>query len=136
MADLERHGGMVKAIEDGYLQGQIADEAFRTHQETEQGTRPVVGVNRFATDEPAPDLATYELDPDGRDRQLKRLTAVKAGRDNAAVQATLNALRKAAEGTDNLMGPLIDCANAYCTVGEMVSALKQVWGEFVQPVVF
>jgi methylmalonyl-CoA mutase N-terminal domain/subunit len=93
-------------------------------------------VNRFATDEPAPDLATYELDPDGRDRQLKRLAAVKAGRDNAAVQATLNALRKAAEGTDNLMGPLIDCANAYCTVGEMVSALKQVWGEFVQPVVF
>ena len=53
-----------------------------------------------------------------------------------AVQATLNALIKAAEGTDNLMGPLIDCANAYCTVGEMVSALKQVWGEFVQPVVF
>jgi len=136
MADLERHGGMVRAIEDGYLQGLIADEAFKAHQETEQGTRPVVGVNRFATDEPAPDLATYELDPDGRDRQLKRLTAVKAGRDNAAVQATLNALRKAAEGTDNLMGPLIDCANAYCTVGEMVTALKQVWGEFVQPVVF
>ncbi len=136
MVDIERHGGMVKAIEDGYLQGLIADEAFRTHQEIEQGTRPVVGVNRFATDEPAPDLATYELDQDGRDRQFKRLAAVKADRDKAAVSQTLTALSKAAETDENLMGPLIDCANAYCTVGEMVAALKQVWGEFQQPVVF
>jgi methylmalonyl-CoA mutase, N-terminal domain len=136
MADLERHGGMVRAIEDGYLQGLIADEAYRAHQEIEGGTRPVVGVNRFATDEPAPDLATYELDPGGRDRQLKRLAAVKADRDAAAVRACLAALSRAAEGTENLMGPLIDCANAYCTVGEMVVALKAVWGEFQQPVVF
>ena len=136
MADLERHGGMVRAIEDGYLQGLIADEAYRVHQEIEQGTRPVVGVNRFAADEPAPDLATYELDQDGRDRQLKRLAAVKADRDKTAVRQTLTALTAAAEGTENLMGPLVDCANAYCTVGEMVSALKAVWGEFQQPVVF
>jgi methylmalonyl-CoA mutase, N-terminal domain len=136
MADLERHGGMVRAIEDGYLQGLIADEAYRVHQEIEGGTRPVVGVNRFAVGEPAPDLATYELDAGGRDRQLKRLATVKADRDKTAVRQTLAALTKAAQGTDNLMGPLIDCANAYCTVGEMVSALKQVWGEFQQPVVF
>ena len=136
MADLERHGGMVRAIEDGYLQGLIADEAYRVHQEIEGGTRPVVGVNRFTAGEPAPDLATYELDADGRDRQLKRLATVKAERDKTAVRQTLAALTKAAEGTGNLMGPLIDCANAYCTVGEMVSALKQVWGEFQQPVVF
>jgi methylmalonyl-CoA mutase, N-terminal domain len=136
MADLDSHGGMVAAIEDGYLQGLIADEAYRTHQETEQGIRPVVGVNRFATDEPQPDLATYELDNDGRDRQLKRLAATKAGRDNTAVNATLTTLKKTAEGTGNLMPPLIDCANAYCTVGEMVRALKDVWGEFQQPVVF
>ena len=136
MADLERHGGMVRAIEDGYLQGLIADEAYRVHQEIEGGTRPVVGVNRFAAGEPAPDLATYELDAGGRDRQLKRLAAVKADRDKTAVRQALAALTEAAEGTGNLMGPLIDCANAYCTVGEMVSALKQVWGEFQQPVVF
>jgi len=136
MADLERHGGMVRAIEDGYLQGLIADEAYRAHQEIEGGTRPVVGVNRFASDEPAPDLATYELDSGGRDRQLKRLAAVKADRDGAAVRARLAALGRAAEGTENLMGPLIDCVNAYCTVGEMVAALTAVWGEFQQPVVF
>ena len=136
MDDLERRGGMVRAIEDGYLQGLIADEAYRLHREIEQGTRPVVGVNRFVSDEPGPDVATYELDAGGRERQLKRLARVKAERDSAAVRDGLAALSRAAEGTANLMDPLIDCANAYCTVGEMVAALKAVWGEFQQPVVF
>jgi methylmalonyl-CoA mutase N-terminal domain/subunit len=136
MADLERHGGMVAAIEDGYLQGLIADEAFRLHQDVEAGRRPVVGVNRFASEPEPPDIAVYELDAEGRDVQLKRLARVKAERDPAAVRACLAALSRAAEGTDNLMGPLVDCANAYCTVGEMVTTLKAVWGEFQQPVVF
>jgi methylmalonyl-CoA mutase N-terminal domain/subunit len=136
MADLERHGGMVAAIEDGYLQGLIADEAYRSHRDVESGRRPVVGVNRFASAEPPPEVAAYELDADGRAMQLKRLARVKAERDPAAVRAGLSTLARAAEGTDNLMDPLVDCANAYCTVGEMVAALKAVWGEFRQPVVF
>jgi methylmalonyl-CoA mutase N-terminal domain/subunit len=136
MADLERHGGMVAAIEDGYLQGLIADEAYRLHQDVEAGRRPVVGVNRFASSEQPPDIAAYELDAEGREVQLKRLARVKAERDPAAVRACLAALSRAAEGSDNLMGALVDCANAYCTVGEMVATLKAVWGEFRQPVVF
>ncbi|MBE1535520.1 methylmalonyl-CoA mutase family protein [Actinomadura algeriensis] len=136
MDDLERHGGMVRAIEDGYLQGLIADEAYTLHQEMEAGTKPIVGVNRFVSDEPPPELATYELDREGRERQLERLAKVKADRDDAAVRARLADLSRAAEGDANLMHPLIDCAAAYCTVGEMVAALKAVWGEFQQPVVF
>lgn len=137
MDDLESHGGMVRSIEDGYLQGLIADEAFKIHHEVESGTRPVVGVNRFVTEEPAPDIDTYELNAEGRDLQLKRLAKVKAERDDVAVKETLARLSAGAEGsTDNLVHRLIDCANAYCTVGEMVSALKAVWGEFQQPVVF
>ena len=76
------------------------------------------------------------LDAEGRDLQLKRLSKVKAERDPAAVKKALAALAKSAEGDDNLMHKLIDCANAYCTVGEMVSTLKVVWGEFQQPAVF
>jgi methylmalonyl-CoA mutase N-terminal domain/subunit len=136
MADLERRGGMVRAIEDGYLQRLIADEAYQLHRDIEDGTRAVVGVNRFVSDEAGPPVQTYELDAEGRDLQLKRLARVRAERSSADVAATLAALSSAAEGTANLMGPLIDCASAYCTVGEMVSALKAVWGEFQQPVVF
>ena len=136
MSDLEARGGMVRAIEDGYLQGLIADEAYRSHQQIEAGTRPVVGVNRFASDEPAPDLAVYALDAAGRGRQLQRLRRVKAERDAAAVRTCLAHLARTAEGTANLMPTLIDCATAYCTVGEMVAALTAVWGQFQQPVVF
>jgi methylmalonyl-CoA mutase N-terminal domain/subunit len=136
MHDLEAHGGMVRAIEDGYLQGLIADEAYKIHQEVESGERPVVGVNKFVVDEPPPEIATYELDAEGRDKQLKRLAKVKADRDDVAVKEALAALARGAEGDDNLMHRLIDCANVYCTVGEMVSTLKSVWGEFQQPVVF
>ena len=136
MHDLEMHGGMVRCIEDGYLQGLIADEAYKIHQEVESGSRPVVGVNKFVTEEDPPEIATYELDAEGRDMQLKRLSAVKAERDGAAVEAALAALARSADGDDNLMHKLIDCANAYCTVGEMVTTLKSVWGEFQQPVVF
>lgn len=136
MDDLEQHGGMVRAIEDGYLQGLIADEAYQLHKDVESGERPVVGVNRFVSQEPSPEISTYELDAEGRELQLKRLAKVKSERDPEAVNACLTALSRAAEGTENLMHPLIDCANAYCTVGEMVSALKAVWGEFQQPVVF
>ncbi len=96
----------------------------------------MVGVNKFVADEPPPEIATYELDAEGRDLQLKRLSKVRAERDPAAVKGALVALSHAAEGDDNLMHKLIDCASAYCTVGEMVSALKAVWGEFQQPVVF
>jgi methylmalonyl-CoA mutase N-terminal domain/subunit len=136
MHDLEQHGGMVRCIEDGYLQGLISDEAYQMHKDVESGIRPVVGVNKFVVDEPPPDIDTYELDAQGRDLQLKRLARVKADRDPLAVKETLAALSQAAEGQDNLMHKLIDCANAYCTVGEMVSGLKAVWGEFQQPVVF
>jgi methylmalonyl-CoA mutase N-terminal domain/subunit len=137
MEDLEHHGGMVRAIEDGYLQGLIADEAYKSHRDVESGARPVVGVNRFTTDDPPPDLATYELDAEGRERQLKRLARVKAERSSAEVRRTLEALRKAADASDvNLMQPLVDCAAAYCTVGEMSDVLRAAWGEFQQPVVF
>ncbi|MBO0852482.1 MAG: methylmalonyl-CoA mutase [Nocardia sp.] len=137
MYDLESRGGMVKAIEDGYLQGLIADEAYKLHQEIESGAKPVVGVNKFANaDEPPPEIGTYELDARGRDLQLERLAKVKADRDDVAVRTTLTALSRAAEGDENLMHRLVDCANAYCTVGEMTTALKDVWGEFQQPVVF
>ncbi len=137
MTDLEQHGGMVRAIEDGYLQGLIADEATSSTSTSRRGERTVVGVNKFTSNEPPPEISTYELDAEGRELQLKRLAKVKAERDPELVRTSLAALSRAAEGTDNIMHKLIDCANAYCTVGEMVSALKAVWGgEFQQPVVF
>jgi methylmalonyl-CoA mutase N-terminal domain/subunit len=137
MEDLERRGGMVQAIEEGYLQRLISDEAFRVQKALASGDRTVVGVNRFQTDESPPETEGYELDEKGRARQLERLAEVKRSRSAADVRATLGVLGKAAAQEDvNLMPLLIDCAKAYCTVGEMVDVLKEHWGEFQQPAVF
>jgi methylmalonyl-CoA mutase N-terminal domain/subunit len=137
MDELEARGGMVKAVEDGYLVRLIADEAYRLQQAVSSGERKVVGVNLFETDDTIPETEGYELDEKGRQRQLERLAEVKRTRSAAEVTATLSALEKGAAAEDvNLMPLLVDCAKAYCTVGEMVSVLKDQWGEFVQPAVF
>jgi methylmalonyl-CoA mutase N-terminal domain/subunit len=137
MSDLERRGGMVEAVEQGYLHSLIADEAFRVQQALDTGDRKVVGLNLFATDEAPPEVEGFELDESGRQRQLERLAEVKRTRSASEVAQTLEALEKAAAQDDvNLMPLLVDCAKAYCTVGEMVDVLKAEWGEFQQPVVF
>lgn len=137
MGDLEEFGGMVKAVEEGYLQKIIADESYRAMHRVESGERSIVGVNTFTTDEEPNEIATFEMDDESRQLQLQRLAHVKATRDADAVESTLQRLRLAAAQDDvNLMPLLIDCVSAYCTVGEMVRTLGDCWGEFVQPVVF
>lgn len=137
MGDLEAFGGMVKAVEEGYLQKLIADEAYRMMHRVESGERRIVGVNMFTTDEPPNEIATFEMDQSSRQLQLERLAHVKATRDGDAVKTALERLRNAAARDDvNLMPVLVDCVLAYCTVGEMVATLKECWGEFMQPVVF
>ena len=138
MDDIEAHGGMVRGVEDGYVQRLIADEAFdQMQRDLTAGSARSSGVNCFRSDEPAPEPEGYEMDDAGRRRQLERLAEVKRTRDEAEVRRTLDALSAASRGDDvNLMHPLIDCAHAYCTVGEMVGVLKEEWGEFRQPAVF
>jgi len=137
MDDLERRGGMVQAVEEGYLQRLISEEAFRVQTAVASGERAVVGVNRFQTDEEPPETEGYEFNEEGRARQLERLAEVKRSRSAADVRATLDDLGRAAGAEDiNLMPLLVECAKAYCTVGEMVDVLKEKWGEFQQPAVF
>ncbi len=137
MDDVEAHGGMVRAIEDGYVQGLIADEAWRAQRAVESGERPIVGVNVFTSGEPRPDIQIYGLDEAGRQRQLDRLAEVRRTRDGTAAARALRELETAAGRDDvNLMPPLIEAVEAYCTVGEIVNTLKAVWGEYRQPVVF
>jgi methylmalonyl-CoA mutase N-terminal domain/subunit len=137
MDDLEQRGGMVQAVEEGYLHRLIADEAYRVQELLSTGERPIVGLNTFVTDEQTPEVESYEFDEKGRARQLERLAEVKRTRSAADVSRTLAELSAAAgRDDDNLMPRLVACAKAYCTVGEMVGVLKDQWGEFQQPTVF
>ena len=137
MDDIEAAGGMVRAVEGGYIQRIIADEAYRTHQRLESADKLVVGVNTLVSDDPPPEVIGFEMDERSRQVQLARLASIKRERDADAVQASLRRLLAGAERADvNLMPLLIDCALASCTVGEIVRTLKDAWGEFMQPVVF
>ena len=126
---IDRMGGMVEAIEQGFPQREIAEASYRFQQSVELRDKIIVGVNDFVQEDDTRIPILY-IDESTADRQLARLQELKQTRDNAAVRRTLDALRTAARGNGNTMYPLMDCVKAYATVGEMCDALREVWGEY------
>ncbi|MGP3952386.1 acyl-CoA mutase large subunit family protein [Streptomyces sp. 7N604] len=130
MERVEELGGAVSAIEQGFQKGEIERSAYRIAQETDAGERVVVGVNRFQLDEEEP-YQPLRVDPAIEARQAERLARLRAGRDQAAVDAALGALEKAAECSDNVLYPMKDALAARATLGEVCNALREVWGTYV-----
>jgi methylmalonyl-CoA mutase N-terminal domain/subunit len=126
---IDRLGGMVAAIEQGFPQREIADSSYRFQQALERKDKIIVGVNDFVQDDEPPVQILY-IDESVADRQLARLEQLKQTRDAGRVQQALDALQNAASGRDNVMPPILDAVRAYATVGEMCDALRQVWGEY------
>ena len=122
-------GGMVAAIEAGYPQREIADSAYRTQRAVEAGEQTVVGVNRHV-DEARPAIETLYIDDGAARRQCERLARTREARDAGRVERTLDALRRTAADTGNLMPPLIEAVRAHATLGETCAALRDVWGEY------
>jgi methylmalonyl-CoA mutase N-terminal domain/subunit len=136
MADLEARGGMVQCIEDGYVQRLIADESAEVQRKIDRADRVIVGVNRYESEETPSAPPPPVLEGAERQRQLERLAEVRRTRNTRAALAALRELRTAAQGTTNLMPPLIDCVEAYCTVGEITKELRDVWGVYEPSTVF
>ncbi|MFJ6849502.1 methylmalonyl-CoA mutase [Streptomyces sp. NPDC091271] len=130
MLKVEDMGGAVDAIERGFQKGEIERSAYRIAQETDSGERVVVGVNRFRLDEEEP-YEPLRVDPAIEAQQAARLAKLRAERDQGAVDAALSELKKAAEGTDNVLYPMKDALRARATVGEVCNALREVWGAYV-----
>jgi methylmalonyl-CoA mutase N-terminal domain/subunit len=129
-------GGMMKAIERGYIQKEIADSAYRFQKEVEEKKRIIVGVNAFTVDEPV-DVEILKVDPSIREKQIERLKKLRSERDNKKVQEALDMLRKAAEKDDvNLMPYIIEAHRHLATLGEVTNVLREVWGEYRAPLIF
>ncbi len=133
---IDELGGMVAATKLNYPQREIADAAFSLQQEIDAAERVVVGVNRFiATDEQP--IPTLRVDPALERKQIGRLQAARAARDGAAVERALASLREdAAHAERNLMEPLLDCARAHASEGEIIESLQQVFGAYTETPVF
>jgi len=135
IGSIDDMGGAVAAVEKGYMQRQISDEAYRIAMAEKSGKRVVVGVNRFQGERSETEMRFHQFDPTTLERQVERLHRVKRERDSGAVQQTLKRLREEAEGKENLMPPLLEAVKAYATIGEIMTTLEGVFGTFKEPLV-
>jgi methylmalonyl-CoA mutase N-terminal domain/subunit len=128
IAKIDAAGGTLTAIETGLIQREIQDAAYRAQQRIDRGEAVVVGVNRFATDEPA-SIEVLRIDPALEARQVARVQGMRASRDHAGWRAALDAVAADARGRDNLVPPIIRAVEARATVGEISDAMREVFGE-------
>jgi methylmalonyl-CoA mutase N-terminal domain/subunit len=132
---IDDFGGMVEAIEAGFPQRELMDAAFAYQRAFEENEKTIVGLNAFQITNEEPIDILYIAD-DLADRQVAFLNDVKARRDAGAVSRTLGALKTGAAGTENTMPLILDCVKAYCTVGEISDALRDVFSTYEEPAVF
>ena len=124
---IEKLGGVIPAIEQNFMQREIAEASFRYQGEVERGERVIVGVNRYEQEDEQP-LEILRIDPALEQKQIERVQATRARRDSAAVEAALARLRAEAGTDTNLMPAILDASRVYVTMGEMCDTLRQVWG--------
>jgi methylmalonyl-CoA mutase, N-terminal domain len=134
-AKIDQLGGMVAAVKRNFPQREIADAAFEAQREIDAGERIVVGVNRYVHEDEQP-IPTLRVDPALERKQIDRLLSARARRDGAAVEQALTALREDADSERNLMDPLLTCARAHASEGEIVQSLQQVFGDYTETPVF
>jgi methylmalonyl-CoA mutase N-terminal domain/subunit len=133
--EIDAQGGVLRCIENGFFQREIADAAFEFERKLEANERIIVGVNAYKDGESG-DVPTLRIGPETEQGQLRRLKALRARRDNTSVLNRLEELKTAARGNDNLMPPLLACVKAYATEGEIMAALKEVFGVYREPILF
>ncbi len=129
---IDEMGGALKAIENGFIQGEIQNAAFAAQRRLENHEDIVVGVNKFTVDEKI-ELESLKIDPRIESEQKVRLAALRADRDKVLVDALLGKLEKAAQGDENLMPIIIECVENKLTLGEICNRLRKVWGEYRAP---
>jgi len=126
---IEAMGGMLRAIEVGYVQREIQEAAYRYQKAIEAQEQVVVGVNRFQLEEEPP-MKLLRIDPALEEAQVERVRALRERRDTRVVTEALTRLKQAATTDENLLPRILECVEAYATVGEISNALREIWGEY------
>jgi len=127
---IEERGGVLACIESGYFVREIAEASYRFQKEVDEGKRFIVGVNKYQMPEENLEIPILRVDKEGERRQIERLQEVRRTRDNRAVREKLQALRRAAQGSENLMPYIIEAVEEYATLSEMMDVLRDVFGEY------
>jgi len=126
---------MIKAVETGYVQREVAKQAYEFEKGVQKGELIKVGVNKYTEGEEM-EVELHEYRLDSAEEQIQRTKAVRRERDNRRVAQLLKELEQAAREEKNVMPYLLECCKAYATVGEMTKVFKEVFGEFKEPSIF
>ena len=126
---IDAMGGIIKAIEEGYVQKEIANSAYTYQKEVENKERVIVGVNQFAVEE-SPPSNLLKVNPEVEKLQKQKIDKIKSERDSNQAEKSLQNLKKAAQGTDNVIPPVLEAVKAYATLGEIADVLREVFGEY------
>ena len=132
---IEAMGGMVEAVEKGFPQREIQESAYQYQKALERGDQTIVGVNRYRMDDELQEVPILLIDESVRNHQVERLEQARSRRDNGAVAKSLDRLRVAAQRGDNTMPATIEAVRAYATLGEVCSALRDVYGVYEEPAI-
>jgi methylmalonyl-CoA mutase N-terminal domain/subunit len=132
---VEKLGGVLPSIEKGFYQREIANAAYKYQKEIEEKKRIIVGVNEYQMDEPL-EIPILKMDEKGEERQINRLNKLRKDRNKAKYERSIENLRKAAEGNENLMPYILDCVHSWATLGETCQVLRDVFGEYVEPAIY
>jgi len=127
---IEENGGAPWAVESGYFQKEIQKSAYDYQRKIEREEKVVVGVNRFAEEKENIKEDIFKVNPKVQQEQIKKLKGVKSKRDKNKVKSLLKELKNKAQGQENLVYPVMDCVEAYATIGEICDVLREVWGEY------
>jgi methylmalonyl-CoA mutase N-terminal domain/subunit len=126
---VEKMGGAIAAIEQGYFLNSRKEGAYRRQKEFDRGERISIGVNKFRT-ESKPPMGAFKVDPAIEQKQVERLNRVRKERNNSKVRDTLEYVREVAKGEGNLVLPILEAVRAYASIGEICGVLREVFGEY------
>ncbi|MGB9803881.1 acyl-CoA mutase large subunit family protein [Desulfofundulus sp.] len=134
--EIEKRGGVLACIEQNFFQQEIADAAYRYQRALDSKQRILVGVNEFVNPDEKLEIEILKIDPQIEQEQVARLQKLRRERDNIRVRETLEALRRACEGTENVIPYILDCVRAYATEGEIIQVMREVFGEYKEKPTF
>ncbi|MFW9982895.1 MAG: methylmalonyl-CoA mutase [Candidatus Thorarchaeota archaeon] len=133
---VEALGGVVKAIEKGFFQREIAEASYRYQREIDSGERTIVGVNDYVLEDEKITIPVLRIDEEVERRQIERTQKIRRTRDNKKVDKALDGLRKASEGEENVMPHIVQAVREYATIGEIFEVWRDLWGEWDEPKIF
>jgi methylmalonyl-CoA mutase N-terminal domain/subunit len=132
---IDAMGGMVEAVEKGFPQREIQESAYQYQKALERGDQTIVGINRYQMSDEPTDFPILVIDESVRNHQVERLEQTRTRRDRGAVEKALNSLKMAAQRHENTMPATIEAVRAYATLGEICSALRDVYGVYEEPAI-